>query len=202
MTPWYEWVFSGAGVAALVAVGRSVYQRKAKGKGRSITLAAGKDASAVVESPGSLVLSAKVINSPVAVGNNITQTQEVHHHHAEGKGAPKSETTEPTPEGLIQEIDAVVPFDQPHVRGKFVGLDVVWKLLYRSIDFYEPAGTVWVEQSPNSFPIIRFNLGSVPPEIKTATRGSVLLVRGTIKEIGGWHIVLEDDPEILLVKRA
>lgn len=201
MTPWYVWAFDGVGGAAVVAAGIAAYQRHSA-KAAIPPFTAGKNLRSTNESAIKANVSGQIHNSAVAVGTHISQSVEVHHHHVESVEDKNWRFTEPTPGQILREIDAALPFDRPHVRGKFAGLTLVWKLLYRDIKAEDSSFSVWVEQFPNSFPIIRFKLTFVPPELKTATCGSQLFIRGTIKTVGDFNMELEDDPEIRFLKRA
>jgi hypothetical protein len=208
MTPWYEWVFSGAGVIALGAVVRFVYKRlsgKAGGKGRPITLSTGKNSPVVVDSPGGLVVSAPVTDSPVAVGTNITQSLEIHHHHSENRDSQEWTPTEPTPIQILREIDATLPFDREHAKQKYKDLKVVWQTSLSTVraDGHGLAVGTFFRKEGEPSVIVDFRLSSVMAELTSATEGSVLLVRGTIKSILGWAwgIDLKPDPKIRIVKR-
>lgn len=206
MTPWYEWVFSGAGLFAVGAVGKAVYGRHVKKqdeKSRSLTPSTENHSLAVIESPGSLILAAPITDSPVAVGNNINQTIEVHHHHAGEVQKEEWTLTKPTQVEILREIKAALPFDQEHASQKYVRLNVVWKVSFSAISqhgaFFYVITTPFEEGK--YIPTVNFVLSEVTPEIRSARQGSVFLVRGTIEQVDAITIRLERDPVLKLVKR-
>jgi hypothetical protein len=210
MTPGYVWAFDGVGGAAAVAAGVAVYQRYSARKRPKIeapTVTAQAHSLAVVESPGSLILAAPVTDSPVAVGSNISQTVEVHHHHGMTDNPNEWTPTEPTPSGIMQEIAATLPFDQEHAREKYIALSVRWatslvKVVRREKNWY--VITLFPPNDDDCGIYVSFDLFSVTPELKSATIGSLLQVAGTIESVGSrvQGIDLEADPKIRVVKRA
>ena len=130
MTPWYVWAFDGVAGAAVVGIGIAVYQRYSSKQDRASTPSAastGKNSPVVVDSPGSAILTAPVTDSQVAVGNNITQSVEVHHHHSENGDSAKWTPTKPTPPQIIREIWDSLPFNRDRIRENYTGLSVVWE---------------------------------------------------------------------------
>lgn len=210
MSSWYVWVFSGVGGTALVSASIAVYQRysaRPSGKIKSTTVSAGSSSPAVIESPGSLIVAAPVTDSPVAVGSNITQSVEVHHHHNESRDSEEWKSTEPTPTQILREVSLALPFDKDHARQKYENLHVVWETSICSVKAQSTSkDCTWymISRFPaetDSLLFVSFALSSVSAELRSATRGSVLLVKGVIKSVGAVDIELRPDPEIRIVKR-
>ena len=151
MTSSYSWAFDGVAGAALVALCGFLYQRysaRTTSKSEFLDISAEKESSIVAESPGSLILAAPVTDSPIAVGRNITQKLEVHHHHEGNIHFEDWTPTELTPSQILQEIRAALPFDREHVRENYKGLKVVWKTAFLSASSINP---------PNWHVITRFS---------------------------------------------
>jgi hypothetical protein len=210
-TPWYSWAFDGVAGAAVVAVGIAMYQRYSSRSDRLInghSVSAGKGSSTVSESHVNASLIGPIAESQVAVGSNISQSVEVHHHYPENGNSQKWTPTEPTPIEILQEIDAALPFDQDHARKKYINsLIVVWEVSLFGVNRIYPmvhlVQTRFGPEFPDVVPV-NFWLTSVSAELRSATLGSVLLVRGKIGTITGWGsgIDLKLNPEIRLVKRS
>jgi hypothetical protein len=208
MTPWYVWAFDGVGGAAVVAAGVAVYQRysarkRANNKSPAVTTT---HSLAVVESPGSLILTAPVTDSPVAMGNNIRQLLEVHHHYAEITNTDGWTPTEPTPTEIFEEIEAVLPFDREHAREKYEGLKVSWETSVVNVGKSPDPDMEWFVLTSfpagcRSFQYVYFLLSSVTPEFRAVTQGSVVRVHGIIRSVDGSSIFLMSDPRVQVVKR-
>jgi hypothetical protein len=121
-------------------------------------------------------------------------------------------STEPTPIQIDREIRAALPFDREHVRERYRGLNVTWKVHFASVrSEYDTSikkdGTIdrnqyWVFTC--LFPVenpdigVSFDLKTVPPELKLLNAGSKLWVQGIIKKVTEFGIInLEDNPVIL-----
>jgi len=113
--------------------------------------------------------------------------------------------TEPTPEQILNDIQSVLPFDRDTARQKYVGLDVVWRTsllaLNKSDDRYF---VVTRFGKGNAVISVNFSMSMVPSELSSATQHSTLLLKGTIRSVGGFSgdIELELDPEVRVIKRA
>jgi hypothetical protein len=207
MTPWYSWAFDGVAGAAVVGIGIAAYQRyasKADRSGSSPRVSARKNSLAAYESPVSADMTGPIIDSQVAVGSNISQSVAVHHHYGKDEIPQKWISTEPTPIQILREIDAASPFDREHARKKYEGLIVVWEVTVFHVRSQFLGWTVLTSFSQGGKSVmVRFHLISVTAELKSATEGSPLLVRGTIESIVelGLGIQLKLNPEIRLVKR-
>jgi hypothetical protein len=188
MSSWYTWAFDGVGGAAVVAIGIAWYQRRSMRSDRKGSVAG------------------SISKSQVAVGNNINQSVEVHHHHEGNRHSAEWILTEPTPRQIEKEIEAALPFDRAQVAQKYLNLSVIWKVALCSIS---PKGASWAVLAfalPGGTPLsasdITFDLSTVPTELRAATKNSILFVKGTIKHASKLSIELEIDPEIRVVKRA
>lgn len=211
MTTWYYWAFDGVAGDAVVGIGIAVYQRYASKADRSSSsprVSACENSRTVNESPATADLSGPITDSQVAVGSNIRQSVEVHHHYPEIGYSQKWSPTEPTPFQILQEIDAALPFDRDHARKKYVNsLVVVWEVSLFSVNRIFPRvyfmQTRFGSKFQHGVPVY-FSLTSVSAELKSATPGSILLVRGKIGSIKGWGlgIDLKLNPEIQLLKRS
>ena len=197
--------------AAVVTVGIAVYQRystKADPQISDHSVSAGKNSTIVSESPVSAGVTGPIADSQVAVGSNINQSVEVHHHYPDNGYSQKWAPTGPTPIQILREIDATLPFDQDHARKKYLNsLIVVWEVSLFSVNRIYPmvhlVQTRFGPEFPDNVPV-NFWLTSVSAELRSATLGSVLLIRGKIGSITGWGlgIDLKLNPEIRLVKRS
>jgi hypothetical protein len=209
--PWYAWAFDGVAGAAIVGVGIAVYQRytsKPTHVSGGNTVTSGGNSPVSIDSPVKADLSGPITESQVAVGSNINQSLAVHHHYPENGNSQKWTPTEPTPIQILQEIDDLLPFDQDHARKKYLNsLIVVWEVsflgLNRIFPKYYSVQTRFGPEYPHDVPV-NFHLTSVKAELQSATKGSVLLVRGKIESITGrgLGIDLKPNPEIRLVKRS
>jgi len=172
------------------------------------TVAAEKNSPIIIDSPVSADMSGPITDSQVAVGSNISQSVAVHHHYPENGYSQRWTPTEPTPVQILQEIDAALPFDQDHARKKYVNsLIVVWEVSLFSVNRLYPKVYFLLTRFGPKFEggvPVNIHLTSVSAELQSATRGSVLLVRGKIGSITGWGlgIDLKLNPEIRLVKRS
>jgi hypothetical protein len=113
---WYEWVFSGVGGAALLAVlgflFRLLWRRTPETFNQTVTSRDGTSIP-VSSSPGAAVFSAPVEGSVIAVGTNISQVfVESLHHHAAGTPEPVLHNTEPTPLQIYNDVRNVLPYDK------------------------------------------------------------------------------------------
>jgi hypothetical protein len=199
MTPWYVWAFDGVGGAAIVAACIAVYQRysvkREQAEGRPLTIVGGTNSSITSASPISASLSGPVSDSQVAVGNNISQSVEVHHHYGDPELAPALQPTTPSPEQICAAIFDATPFDRQHTRDKYQGIEVVWRTQLFGISREDDR---WhLHCLSNAFvPSVFCYLSSIPPELKLAASGAVIWLRGKIREADMTHITLETDPDI------
>jgi len=172
------------------------------------TVAAGKNSPIIIDSPVSADMSAPVSGSQVAIGTNISQIGEVHHHHGESGFSEKWIPTELTPIQILQEIDAALPSAKDHARANYKDLTVVWETSLRDLKANpHGADSGWLVIT--SFPaelvsinLVHFHLSSLSAELRSATVGSVLLIKGAIESVDHWYIGLKPDPEIRIIKRA
>ena len=160
------------------------------------------NALTVVESPGAISVLAPMSDSPIAAGQNISQSIEVHHHYQQGGPSQELLHTKPTPAEIFDELESVMPFDLQHSREKYRGLSVVCKVTFRAITAQDAGWSVFNKFLEGSCPSVGFNLSSVPPDLKTAKAGSTLWVRGNISRVWELGIYLESDPTILRVERS
>jgi hypothetical protein len=194
-------------VPVVVAIGIAVYQRFSSkpdrgSKGHKVT--AGKSSPLSIDSPVSADLSGSIKDSQVAVGANINQTREVHHHYEQGEKTDMWAQTEITPQHIWQEIGAALPFDKAHAREKYIGLRVVWGTTFSSVYRYEKFSriiTVW-PHSGGFFPQVSFELTEITPEVRSVTDGSLLLINGTIRSVGDLGIELMPDPLVRVMRRS
>jgi hypothetical protein len=210
MSSWYTWAFDGVAGAAVVAIGIALYQRYTSkphhvSEGHTVTVS--KNSPISIDSPVSADMSSPITDSLVAVGSNINQTWEVHHHHSEAEQAEKWTPTEPNPIQILLEIDAALPYDRKHAKEKYKDLQVVWETSILTVQAENgglSVGTVFRQPGEQVLrSLVDFRISSPTAELKSATSGSVVLIRGTIKSVLGWAfgIDLKPDPEIRFVKR-
>lgn len=175
MTAWYSWAFDGVAGAAFVAISIAIYERHASKRDRI---------------KGITIFSAEKW-LPAADGSSAGQSQ--------GLGI-----TEPSPSKILAEVDNSLPFDRHTAKLKYVDLPVVWKTLLS--DFSYTDGGVMVHTRHKSddggSALVAFVASSLPGNLKTATVGSELLIRGRIHRVWELGVYLADDPEVTLLKRA
>lgn len=206
MTLWYVWAFDGIGATAVVGFGVAMYQRYTASrhdKSESPELSAAKASHVIRESPGSLILAGPVLESPVAVGSNINQSFEVHHHYDEGAPSPELILTEPTPDQILREVSSALPFAQENTRRHYIGLSIVWRVFFSAASKLGDSWWVMTKASSTEFvPNLCFRLTSIPADLNAATSGSTLLVKGSILDVQTLYVELNPDPLVRVVKRA
>lgn len=130
---WWEWVFSGVGVAAVGWVASALFPKKSSTVSRVSTVAPS------IEAGSSGVAIAKVgENSGLIVGGSLEQV--VHHHYSNAPAiaipTPSrlfSYQAKPTPCDLDEAYWQATPFVRTQVQHNFVGLAVEWTLRLRSV---------------------------------------------------------------------
>jgi hypothetical protein len=197
---WYKWVFDGVGGAVLVAVGAWLFRRLRHSPPVRPTVS-----GSLVDSPVTANITAPLDQAQVAVGNNINQNVEHHHHYAASE-IKKTKTTEPTPKQILEEIDSALPIDQDNAKKKYIGLNVLWQTSLLAISEFKDRWIV-VTRFPDrgyEFRSVCFSMSSVPSELSSATKYSTLLIKGVIRSVEGHTsgIELETDPEVYVIKRA
>jgi hypothetical protein len=122
-TPPYEWIFSGAGVAASVRLPFAWLYRRFRG--RTSSPAPGTDSSHVN------ILNSNV-GGPVA-GRDVNIGTYIKNEEASERPGEFSET--PTPNDIESAIEAASLYMQESVAQSFVGIKVRWKGTLSEIDF-------------------------------------------------------------------
>jgi hypothetical protein len=190
--PWYVW-FDGGAVALPIAIGGFVIKRFWLKPEKTV------EAQNVVQ-------SCSITDSQVAVGGNITQTSEIHHHYSPDKPETELTLTVPDPLSILQSLDNLTPYDMNHAREKFVGLRVLWRITLDSLS--ETHSHTWRiigsfrDEPPSRRAIVLFDLSSVSPELKVAHRGTPIWVRGAVEKVADSSgILLGDNPELLRIEQ-
>ena len=141
------------------------------------------------------------------VANPLISRRRFPEAHRAGSSCDGLVETSPTPKEILQEIHASLPIDQDHAGKKYQDLPVVWKLKLGSIK-KNFEGTKWVVgASTNTKPweqgyAVIFYMSELPPELASATALSLLLVAGTIKEVGVSEIWLRENPDVRVIERV
>lgn len=209
MTAWYTWVFEGVGTLAVGGACGFLIQhlfKKMHRESDSPRVSGGKNSSIASESPVSASVSGPITASQVAVGTNISQIGEVHHHHGEGGLPEKWILTEPTPDQILREVDSALPFAQENTRRHYIGLSIVWRAFFSGAVKINDSWLVMTTPSEGVMAKLSINmcflLTSIPADLNCATEGSALLVKGSIQKVESSNVQLESDPLIRVVKRA
>jgi hypothetical protein len=119
---------------------------------------------------------------------------------------PERASTEPTPIQISEEIEAVLPFDREHAKDKYIGLNVLWKVVFAAVKCLDDKsiedGAVVDAQrwyfmcyfGETPYYMVTFNLKTVPPEFKVLRKGSMMWVQGRIRSVESMSINLEVEP--------
>ena len=199
--PWYTWVFDGIGGAIVVAcIGFVVRKLFFKPNNNSHLVVV--DSS--IHSPTSVAISAPVSDASLAIGNNISQQLSVHHHY--GLSDPEQElgASQPTPLQIVDDLVSMSPFDRLHANQKYLQLKVVWPVTLQSLSAtYGAKSWLVLTFFGKGFPIVlvSFEVTSLSAEIRSAPKGSLLWISGSIKTVKEVGIDLEKDPIILKMER-
>ena len=202
MTPWYSWAFDGVAGGALVAVGVILYQRYSSKKIGIPPFSSGKNSPVASESPVSANVAGPISDSQLAIGSNIKQSFEVHHHYIEQQEVQRSFVrSAPGPDEVSSALRHTKPFDYHHACESYEGLGVVWELFLGSILLTEH-GWMIICYPQSETPMVSFSVSLLLPELKLADRRAMVWVKGRIKRAASGDIELEDDPEILSIGPA
>jgi hypothetical protein len=190
---WYEWVFSGVGVLAIsVIVG--FFRRQVIGWCLA-SPAHGTSVSANVLTP--------VTDSSLAIASTTGHKIALHHHQmASGRLLQGPKATEPYPDEIMEELDALSPYDKHRPTERYAGLRVLWLLALRSMKRYDDTWHVTFTSSSKGLlsTTVTADFAVLPPEIKVLPAHAEVWIRGQIRYIDiGWFINLEADPEIVEV---
>jgi hypothetical protein len=135
---WYKWVFDGIGAAVFVGLCGFLYRWLSKRRGQISGAITANDVVLLADgSSGSAVVTAQMLDSQLAVGNNISQSVEVHHYHGATVAAVEIQQTRPSPREILDAVRSAMPFDEDQVRAKYSGLEIVWRLRLESIKQFE-----------------------------------------------------------------
>ncbi len=199
---WYKWVFDGVGGAGLAAICTALVRSWARHKKP-------RDIAGAIQSSQVANISAPVGSSQIAVGTNIRQKLENHHHHYQPDiGPPLLRNTEPTPTQIMEELRGVAPFDLENASRKYIGIPILWKLRFSAVSDLGHGEPVWLIHTdfvPDSKEecwreLVTFQMTEIPPLLKSAPQDSVLWVRGSVSSAIPF-VKLNRDPEILNVER-
>lgn len=197
MEPRWIWLFDGVGGAAAIALAGGIYNRFRRGKVNRPATATSVKAN---NSIGTAIVTAPIADSQIAVGSNITQSNQHHHYHATAE--PILKNSEPTTQQILEYLRSLAPFDQAAACQKYQGLRVKWNLSLEGLrpklnsdGYYVFCESVSDKQVRN-FPFVAFNLTSLSPELKAARQKSLFWVTGEVATVEGHMITLKDDPEI------
>jgi hypothetical protein len=202
MADWLKWAFEGVGaVLFATAVGFLLKQRFLVKENQVPKTQTFGDVQTVTKSPGSLSVLAPVTGSAVAVGANIQQSYEVHHHHPNRDHEPELVESKPTSKQILEEIGKLPPFLANQARLDYQNLTVCWHLRLRSIESY--GSSKWIvacihhEDQPLAATVVLLSFTeSMPPELRTTKQDTPLWARGKIESVGTSYITLTE-PTIL-----
>lgn len=185
----YEWVFSGIGVTA-IGVLVTLFLRRSKQQPSTTAVA---------------VSGSTMIGSPTAIGSNIVQAVQVA-SVASDKGPTPEYREKPAPDEIIERISKMPLYEQPACSKSYVGVKVRWLAMLRSIERWhlqpknrEESGEYYVhmkyfnpEAAYAKGDIIFFVNIEDYPRLKIAKQGDKFMVTGTIRNVDGDIMRLED----------
>jgi hypothetical protein len=191
---WWEWVFSGIGVAIAVLIGNWIISKKKKEK---VT----QDSPSITKNSPQTAGTNSPINNQIFTGTaqgNVTQT--IQHIHNPGPTAIDLEFHEhPTPNEIDKAISAAPPYQQQSLREAYVAQRVDWILRFNSIDppfrfsdeSIEQLWTVRCVPENGNLVFIKFQIDiDEHPQFKLLHKGKSIRIKGLIKEINGISISL------------
>jgi hypothetical protein len=193
------------GGAVVVAIVGALYQRlrpKSHPASKQASISGTGNALMVAESPGGVSVLAPISNSPIAVGQNVSQSVEVHHHYERPGQLGELLQTRPTPAEIFDELKSVMPFDLHHSREKYRGLSVTWKVILGAVSARDRTWFITAWFGATSGTAVGFSLSSVPPDLRAANAGATFWVLGSISRVWELGIFLENDPTILRVEHS
>lgn len=103
----------------------------------------------------------------------------------------------------MTDLKALPPFERHRAEENYRGLLVLWPLV---LFWVKPSGDTWCAMfssfsKPNDpLTIVDADFTELPPELKVSPTDTTVWVRGRVREVKS-RIILEDDPEIVEVKR-
>ena len=194
MTNWYEWVFSGVGVAVLGFAIQKIFIRKNKGP-KIQTL---NNSQTVNESPGSINVSG-LNDSVITIGDN---NQVNHHHHHNEVPQPQSERelveSKTNPNNIYTEVMKLRPGLRPHAISQYHNLTVCWQITFKGYDSMEPPSTVHGRYLNGAMQVI-LNVDSLPHELIIAEEDTLFWATGKIKAINIYGVIELSEATILKV---
>jgi hypothetical protein len=136
-------------------------------------------------------------NSPIAIGNNVSQQFTTVRHH---QPTPDRKPTKPSPNQIMKDLSILSPFDKLQAPEKYRGLSVRWLLTLGSMDRKNDMWHVIFWSLPSVAVTAEFT--ELPLELKIAPTNAAVLVQGRIRDVQAAGCMrLEDGPEILEVRR-
>ncbi len=185
----YEWMFSGIGVTA-IGVLVTLFLRRPKQPPSTTAVA---------------VSGSTMIGSLVAIDSNIVQTVQAA-SVASDTGPTPEYREKPTPDEIIERISKMPLYEQPACSNSYVGVKVRWLAILKTIGRFhlqpnntKESGEYYVhmkyfnpEAAYAKGDIIFFINIEDYPRLKIAKQGDKFMVTGTIWNVDGDTMRLED----------
>jgi hypothetical protein len=177
-----SWIFSGIGVLVVSVVGKLIWDKmRARDQG----------STAVVVGAG-----ASLLGSPVATGSHIIQNVQVSFTETKAEEEPASEYKErPSAKEIFDDLRRLAPYQRLVANDSYRGVKVRWRGRFAGLQIEEQDQSKYrvLIRDDSGRPNAAFRISiEANPRVKLAKEGDRIQVFGTIHDVLGVWIWLED----------
>jgi hypothetical protein len=201
--PWYEWVFSGAGAAALTVAATIYLARRGKGANKATSTEIHGDHNKT-ESIVQPILSGTINNSQLAFGNNVSQVGEMHTHvypSVPSLRVPFAEriSTHPNPAEIKAEFSKLNAFQKHEAETREWDVEASWPVSLAGVEKDKLSGEyiLYFTYANEPVPVVVFaRFREIPNIVKLAPDSARWWITGRIQRYNGISVWLYENPEL------